>query len=46
MDMFVFFQVKNEVEIIKIGVMKSYQGKNYGTHLITKIKKLSIRKYF
>tara|TARA_B100001939_G_C16472196_1_gene417747 strand:+ start:57 stop:491 length:435 start_codon:yes stop_codon:yes gene_type:complete len=41
-----FFQVKNEVEIIKIGVMKSYQGKNYGTHLITKIKKLSIRKIF
>lgn len=41
-----FFQVKNEVEIIKIGVMKSYQGKNYGTHLITKIKKLSITKIF
>ena len=41
-----FFQIKNEVEIIKIGVMKSYQGKNYGTHLITKIKKLSIRKIF
>ena len=41
-----FFQVKNEVEIIKIGIMKSYQGKNYGTHLITKIKKLSIRKIF
>ena len=41
-----FFQVKNEVEIIKIGIMKSYQGKNYGTHLITKIKKLSVRKIF
>jgi len=41
-----FFQVKNEVEIIKLGIMKSYQGKNYGTHLITKIKKLSIRKIF
>ena len=41
-----FFQVKNEVEIIKIGIMKSHQGKNYGTHLITKIKKLSIRKIF
>ena len=41
-----FFQVKNEVEITKIGVLKSYQGKNYGTHLITKIKKLSIRKIF
>jgi ribosomal-protein-alanine N-acetyltransferase len=41
-----FFQVKNEVEIIKIGIMKSHQGKNYGTYLITKIKKLSIRKIF
>ena len=41
-----FFQVKNEVEIIKIGIMKSNQGKNYGTHLITKIKNLSIKKIF
>jgi len=41
-----FFQVKNEVEIIKIGIMKSDQGKNYGTHLITKIKNLSIKKIF
>lgn len=41
-----FFQVKNEVEIIKIGIMKSHQGKSYGTYLITKIKKLSIRKIF
>ena len=32
-----FFQVKNEVEIIKIGIMKSHQGKNY-TYLITKLK--------
>ena len=41
-----FFQVKNEVEIIKIGIMKPHQGKNYGTYLITKMKKLSIRKIF
>ena len=41
-----FFQVKNEVEIVKIGIMKSHQGKNYGTHLITKIKNLSIKKIF
>ena len=41
-----FSQVKNEVEIIKIGIMKSHQGKNYGTHLITKIKNLSIKKIF
>ena len=41
-----FFQVKNEVEIIKLGIMKSHQGKNYGTYLIKKIKNLSIRKIF
>ena len=41
-----FFQVKNEVEIIKIGIMKPHQGKKYGTYLITKIKKLTIRKIF
>ena len=41
-----FFQVKNEVEIIKIGIKKSHQGKNYGSHLIKKIKKLPIRKIF
>jgi len=41
-----FFQVKNEVEIIKIGIMKSHQGKNYGTYLITKSKNLSIKKIF
>jgi len=41
-----FFHVKNEVEIIKIGIMKSHQGRNYGTYLIKKIKKLSIRKIF
>jgi len=41
-----FFQVNDEVEIIKIGIKKSHQGKNYGTNLIKKIKNISIKKIF
>jgi len=41
-----FFHVKDEVEIIKLGIMKSHQGKNYGSHLIQKIIRLSIKKLF
>ena len=41
-----FFQVNDEVEIIKIGIKKSHQGKNYGTNLIKKIKNISITKIF
>ena len=41
-----FFQVNDEVEIIKIGIKKSHQGKNYGTNLIIKIKNISIKKIF
>ena len=41
-----FYQVKDEVEIIKIGIMKSYQRKNYGSCLIKELKKLSIQKIF
>jgi len=41
-----FFHVKDEVEIIKLGIMKSHQGKNYGSHLIQKIIGLSIKKLF
>lgn len=41
-----FFHVKDEVEIIKLGIMKSHQGKNYGSHLIQKITSLSIKKLF
>ena len=43
----VFYRVKDEIEIIKIGIMKSYQRKNYGSLIINKIKKLNnIRKIF
>ena len=43
----VFYRVKDEIEIIKIGIMKSCQRKNYGSLIINKIKKLSnIRKIF
>ena len=41
-----FFHVKDEVEIIKLGIMKSHQGKKYGSHLIQKITSLSIKKLF
>ena len=43
----IFYHVKDEIEIIKIGIMKSYQRKNYGSLIINKIKKLNnIRKIF
>ena len=43
----VFYRVKDEIEIIKIGIMKSCQRKNYGSLIINKIKKLNdIRKIF
>ena len=41
-----FYKVKEEVEIIKIGIMKSYQRKNYGSCLIKELKKLNIQKIF
>ena len=41
-----FFHVKDEVEIIKLGITKSYQRRNYGSHLIQKITSLSIKKLF
>ena len=41
-----FFQVKDEVEIIKLGIIKSHQGKSYGSYLIKKIKNLPIKKIF
>ena len=41
-----YFHVKDEVEIIKLGIMKSHQRKNYGSHLIQKITSLSIKKLF
>ena len=41
-----FYQVMDEVEIIKIGIIKSQQRNNYGSFLIKKIKKLDIKKIF
>ena len=41
-----FFYVKDEIEIVKIGIIKSHQRKNYGSMLINEIKKLKIKKIF
>ena len=41
-----FFHVKDEIEIIKICIIKSHQRKNYGSILLDKIKKLKIKKIF
>ncbi len=43
----IFYHVRDEIEIIQIGIMKSYQRKNYGSLIVNKIKKLKdIRKIF
>ena len=42
----IFYHVKDEIEIIQIGIMKACQRKNYGSSIINKIKKLDIRKIF
>ena len=41
-----FFHVRDEIEIIKICIIKSHQRKNYGSILIKEIKKLNIKKIF
>ena len=41
-----FFHVRDEIEIIKICIVKSQQRKNYGSILINEIKKLNIKKIF
>ena len=41
-----FYQVMEEVEIIKIGVIKSYQRNGYGSYLIKELKTLDIKKIF
>jgi len=42
-----FYHVKDEIEIIKIGIIKSYQRKSYGSLIINKIKKLNgVKKIF
>ena len=43
----IFYKVKDEIEIIQIGIIKSCQRKNYGSLIINKIKRLNnIRKIF
>ena len=43
----IFYHVKDEIEIIQIGIIKSCQRKNYGSLIINKIKKLkNIKKIF
>ena len=43
----IFYHIKDEIEIIQIGIMKSCQRKNYGSLILNKIKKLKdIRKIF
>ena len=43
----IFYHIKDEIEIIQIGIIKSCQRKNYGSLIINKIKKLKdIRKIF
>ena len=43
----IFYHVRDEIEIIQIGIIKSCQRKNYGSRIVNKIKKLKdIRKIF
>ena len=43
----IFYHVKDEIEIIQIGIIKSCQRKNYGSLIVKKIKKIKdIRKIF
>ena len=43
----IFYHVRDEIEIIQIGIMKSCQRKNYGSLIVKEIKKLNgIRKIF
>ena len=43
----IFYHVRDEIEIIHIGIMKSCQRKNYGSLIVSKIKKIkNIRKIF
>ena len=41
-----FFHVKDEIEIIKICIIKTHQRKNYGSLIIDEIKRLNIKKIF
>ena len=43
----IFYHIKDEIEIIRIAITKSYQRKNYGSLIINKIKRLTdTRKIF
>ena len=43
----IFYHVRDEIEIIQIGIMESCQRKNYGSLLVNKLKKLKdIKKNF
>ena len=43
----IFYHIRDEIEIIQIGIMKSCQRKNYGSLIVNKIKKLkNIKKIF
>ena len=41
-----FYHVEDEIEIIQLCIIKSYQRKNYGSLIISKLKKLNIKKIF
>ena len=43
----IFYHIRDEIEIIQIGIMKSCQRNNYGSLIVNKLKKLrDIRKIF
>ena len=41
-----FYYVKDEVEIISIGILKEYQQNGYGSIIIREIKNLNLKKIF
>ena len=41
-----FFDIKNEIEIIKIGITKDYQRRNYGTFFINEMKNKGAQNIF
>ena len=41
-----FYQVIDEIEIIRIGIIKSFQRRSYGSLLIDEVKKLDVKKIF
>ena len=41
-----FYQVIDEIEIIRIGIIKYYQRRSYGSLLIDELKKLDVKKIY